>query len=82
MDSATEVCYAAPPPVSDRGGKFYSGTVCHEEMIMRNAIGDLLLVPLLTGLAKAELQHRYSFNDGTARDTVGNADGVAVNDPK
>lgn len=49
---------------------------------MRHAIGTLLLVPLLTNLATAELKHRYSFNDGTARDSVGEADGRAMNNPK
>jgi hypothetical protein len=36
-----------------------------------------LLIP--AGSAGAALTHRYSFNDGTARDSVAGADGVRVN---
>jgi hypothetical protein len=35
----------------------------------------------LPGICNADLVNRYSFNDGTARDSVGGADGVAVNGP-
>jgi hypothetical protein len=31
-----------------------------------------------TAIAEGALVHRYSFNDGTARDSVGNADGKIV----
>src|SRR5438034_115595 len=30
-------------------------------------------------LAKADLTHRYSFNDGTANDSIGGANGLLVN---
>lgn len=49
---------------------------------MRRVLGALLLVSVLSGLASAELTHRYSFNDGTARDSVGQANGLVVNNPK
>ena len=42
---------------------------------MRHAIGGLVLGLTLTLFAQAELRHRYSFDDGTARDSVGEADG-------
>jgi len=40
------------------------------------------LVVLAAAPAGAALTHRYSFNDGTANDSVGNANGVAVNNPQ
>ena len=43
------------------------------------ALGLALL--LLPAAARASLTHRYSFNDGTANDSVGNAHGVLVNGP-
>lgn len=49
---------------------------------MRCALIVVLLVHSLAGLAAAELKHRYSFNDGTARDAVGEANGTPINDPK
>jgi hypothetical protein len=36
---------------------------------------SLLVVGLFTAAANAGLIHRYSFNDGTAKDSVGNVDG-------
>ena len=33
----------------------------------------------LTGAAEGALTHRYSFNDGTAADSVGTAHGVPIN---
>lgn len=35
----------------------------------------------LAGTAHGELIHRYNFNDGTARDSVGDAHGIPVNGP-
>ena len=32
--------------------------------------------------ARAALTHRYSFNDGTANDAVGGANGVPINNPE
>jgi hypothetical protein len=49
---------------------------------MRHAIFIASVVVLLSATtASARLTHRYSFNDGTARDSVGGADGVLVNGP-
>jgi hypothetical protein len=44
-----------------------------------SGVGVVLLVSSLATPAQAGLTHRYSFNDGTAKDSVGGADGVAVN---
>jgi hypothetical protein len=41
-----------------------------------------LVLLCLTGTAGAALTHRYSFNDGTANDSVGGANGVLVNGPQ
>lgn len=41
----------------------------------------LLLVAVFTSTAFGELIHQYTFNDGTANDSVGIADGVPVNNP-
>ena len=49
---------------------------------MRYVIGVLVLFTLLACSANAELRHRYSFNDGDASDSVGEADGTLVNDPR
>jgi len=38
-----------------------------------------VLSPGLAGIARADITHRYSFNDGTVNDTVGGANGVLVN---
>ncbi len=40
-----------------------------------------VVLALLVGTAHGELIHRYSFNDGTARDSVGGAHGTPVNGP-
>lgn len=44
-----------------------------------SGIGVALLGASLAAPAHAGLTHRYSFNDGTARDSVGGADGAAIN---
>jgi Concanavalin A-like lectin/glucanases superfamily len=42
-----------------------------------SAVAFLMVVIVLAGAASAGLTHRYSFNDaGTAKDSVGNVDGV------
>ena len=41
-----------------------------------------VLVAVAPAFAGAALSHRYSFNDGTARDSAGAAHGVAVNGPR
>ena len=41
-----------------------------------------VLVVVAPAFAGAALTHRYSFNDGTARDSAGAAHGVAVNGPR
>lgn len=48
---------------------------------MHQVIAALLLALLAADFARADLKHRYSFNDGTARDSVGEADGVPINKP-
>jgi hypothetical protein len=41
-----------------------------------------LICALIAAPAGAALTHRYSFNDGTANDSVGGANGVPVNNPR
>ncbi len=41
----------------------------------------LVLIALFTSTAFGELIHQYTFNDGTANDSVGGAHGIAVHDP-
>jgi len=48
---------------------------------MRSTICACALVLFLGTGASGELVHRYSFNDGTANDSVGGANGIAVNGP-
>jgi hypothetical protein len=38
-----------------------------------------VLSPGFAGVARADITHRYSFNDGTVNDTVGGANGALVN---
>jgi hypothetical protein len=50
---------------------------------MRSALVTVIAAVLLglAGVCQAALLHRYSFNDGTANDSVGTANGLAVNGP-
>ncbi len=50
--------------------------------MIRYIVCPLFCVHLLSGLASAELTHRYDFNDGTANDSVAGAHGELVNEPK
>ena len=50
--------------------------------LRRARLGFALLVWVAPAWASAELTHRYSFNDGTAADSVGAAHGVPVNGPQ
>jgi hypothetical protein len=43
---------------------------------LRQILTSLALVSLLTAVANAGLIHRYSFKDGSAKDSVGSVDGV------
>jgi hypothetical protein len=46
----------------------------------RSGMGfSVLIVGLSAGWAHADLTHRYSFNDGTANDSVGSANGILMN---
>ena len=46
-------------------------------LVLRNSLVAPLVV-VAAAPAGAALTHRYSFNDGTANDSVGNAHGVPV----
>ena len=46
---------------------------------MRHLFAFAVALLCATTVARAELTHRYSFNDGTANDSVGSAHGLLVN---
>ena len=48
---------------------------------MRLVYTTAFALALLSAAARADLTHRYSFNDGTANDSVGSAHGLLVNGP-
>jgi hypothetical protein len=52
---------------------------CHRPWGLGLVLGLAALFLTAPGPAGAALTHRYSFNDGTARDSAGGADGVPVN---
>ena len=57
----------------------------HNSIILRRALTCVclstvaVLSPGFAGIARADITHRYSFNDGTVNDTVVGANGVLVN---